>query len=424
MDVMDERVRAFIDGCGFLLNRETLVDVMNAFTTEADAALGGKSSSLRMIDSHLPGCFGSEAFLDKPVIVVDAGGTNLRVAAVRLSEGGPVFSHMRRTAMPGTDGLVSADEFHRAIAAEVDAVRANEPQAVGIGYCFSYECRPLSDHDAELVAWAKQVAAPEVVGQRVGAELVRRLSGGPLPVVVLNDTVATLLAGFSRQDTVCPGQIGFILGTGTNLACVENGTIRNAESGECDKVPRAECDRAFDAALPDAGTAQFEKMVSGAYLGGIGLQLLKRAAGAGLISEAGLKDVVELLSCDLDAFAAGDDDERVLTSAIASTDLAMSREIARAVFRRAARLTAAHLAAFVRRSAEAGLRPVRITVDGSTYWKVRSVDFNGLVQEGLAVLVPEVPFEVVRIDEAPMVGAAVATGICLMENKKGKDAQR
>ena len=68
----------------------------------------------------------------------------------------------------------------------------------------------------------------------------------------------------------------------------------------------------------------------------------------------------------------------------------------------------AHLAAFVRRSAEAGDLPVRITVDGSTYWKVRSVDFDCTVRKGLAALAPGIPFDIFRTDDAPMVGAAVA----------------
>ena len=49
---------------------------------------------------------------------------------------------------------------------------------------------------------------------------------------------------------------------------------------------------------------------------------------------------------------------------------------------------------------------MRITADGSTYWKTRTVDLDGLVRREIAELVPEVPFEIVHIDEAPMVGAA------------------
>ena len=405
---MSASIEEFLKEIGFRPEREMLVAAMRAFEDEAAKAVAGEPSSLRMIDSHLPGCVDVQSLADRPVIVVDAGGTNLRVASVRLTAGGPVFAHVRKSRMPGTDGLVSAEVFHRAIAAEVDAVRVCEPQAACIGYCFSYECKSLPDGDAELVAWSKQIAAPEVIGQRVGAELVRRLAGGPLPVVVLNDTVATLLAGLSCRGAECPGQVGFILGTGTNLASIENGTIRNAESGECDKVPRTSCDLAYDATLPDTGAAPFEKMVSGAYLGGVGLELLKAAAREGLLQAGGL-DELALSTRDLDSFAAGDAGAtNPLVAILLPDDVPVAQEIARAVVRRSALLTAAHLAAFVRRSAEAGRAPVRVTVDGSTYWKTRAVDFDGIVRAEMAALVPDIPFEIFRTDEAPMVGAAVA----------------
>ncbi len=408
---MSEQLQEFLGRNGFILERDDLERVAEAFSAEAELALRGESSSLRMIDSHLSAASGGNrgGSASLPVIVVDAGGTNLRVASMRLTEKGPVFAYMRKSEMPGTHGNVSADAFHAAIAAEVDAVRALEPKAASVGYCFSYECRSLPGGDAELVAWSKQIEAPEVIGQRVGAELVRRLKDGPLPVVVLNDTVATLLAGLSAAGPSCPGQVGFILGTGTILASIENGTVRNAESGECDKVPRAACDKAYDASLPDTGAAQFEKMVSGAYLGGVGLELLKRAAADGLFADEGLSALTSLSTCELDSFATGEaTQENPLVAAIRPEEVNAAREIARAVFRRAARLTAAHLTAFVRRSALAGRSPVRITVDGSTYWKVRAVNFNGIVREGIAELAPGIPFDVFHIDDAPMVGAAVA----------------
>lgn len=416
---MTDSVANFLDRQGFALESSALKAVSAVFAREADLALRGEVSSLQMIDSHLALGRAGGSPSPAPVIVVDAGGTNLRVASVRLTEKEPVFLHMRKREMPGTHGAVSADAFHSAIAAEIDAVRALEPQAAGVGYCFSYECKSLPDGDAELVAWSKQIEAPEVIGQRVGVELMRRLKDGPLPVVVLNDTVATLLAGAATESEKYSGQIGFILGTGTNLASVENGTIRNAETGECDKVPRTACDEAFDATLPDTGAALFEKMVSGAYLGGVGLALLNRAAADGLLAGEGLAAVRTLSTCELDSFAAGEaESANPLLTAIRPEDMATAREIARAVVRRAALLTAAHLAAFVRRSAEAGRSPVRITADGSTYWKTRSVDFDGLVRQELAALAPGVPFDIFRIDEAPMVGAAVAAVRCLEKGAK------
>ena len=155
-------------------------------------------------------------------------------------------------------------------------------------------------------------------------------------------------------------------------------------------------------------------MVSGAYLGGVGCELLKAAVRAGLIDGAEL-DGVSLSTRDLDAFGAGDVSlPPPFAAALAPEDVPAAREIVRAVFLRAVSLTAAHLAAFVRRSAEAGRSPVRITADGSTYWKTRTVDFDGLVRKEIAELVPDVPFEIVRIDEAPMVGAAVAVARVLI----------
>ena len=120
---MDEKIRAFLKENGFAPARADRVAVMRAFEGEADAAIAGAPSSLRMIDSCIS--FSSVApAASAPVVVVDAGGTNLRVAAVRFTTGGTVFSNLRRSRMPGTDGTVSADAFHAAMAAELDAVRA------------------------------------------------------------------------------------------------------------------------------------------------------------------------------------------------------------------------------------------------------------------------------------------------------------
>lgn len=402
-------IQKFLQESGFLPDADVRAKVSAAFASEIEAAMRGGPSSLRMLQSYIPGEVDLPVDAAKPVIVVDAGGTNLRVASIRLTQDGPVISHLRKSPMPGTQGALSADAFHAAIASEVDAVRALEPFAARIGYCFSYECRSLPDRDAELLAWSKQIEAPEVVGQRVGHELARRLAGGPLPVVVLNDTVATLLAGRSRPDGARMGQLGFILGTGTNIACVEDGMIRNAESGNCDKMPRTPVDIAYGDTLPDGGAAPFEQMVSGGYLGGVGLFLLRAAARAGVLDGEGLSTIPALSTLELESFSTGVcTADNPLMRAIAVSDIPAAREIARAVFQRAAVFTAAHLATFVRRSVDAGHTAVRITVDGSTYWKTRAVDFDGLVRVELAATLPGVPIEIVRIDEAPMIGAAVA----------------
>lgn len=402
-----KKSEAFLVKCGFCtddIDRETLMD---AFDREIDRALSGEKSSLQMLPSSLS--TEGRVLTDTPTLVVDAGGTNLRVGAVTIPSDGssPRFEHVVRLPMPGTRGRVTAAEFHGTIAAALNDVAAKVPRADRLGYCFSYACASTPDHDAKLLAWSKQVDAPEVVGQFVGAELAGRLPRPLRRVAVLNDTVATLLAGrATRPSAGTASYLGFILGTGTNTAAVELGEIRNAESGEFDKLVRSEVDLAFDATTSDPGAAVFEKMISGAYLGPLGLTLLRTAAREGMFSSA---TVAALERCgavetrELDAFASGE--TPAFAAAFAASDLELARELATAVFRRAAALTAVHLAAFIRRSQTP---QVVLTVDGSTYYKTRSVPFDRLVRGGIAALVPGKTCEIVRVDEAPMVGAAIA----------------
>ena len=83
---MNEKILAFLKDSGFMCAREERVAVMRAFEGEADAAIAGAPSSLRMIDSCLS--FSSVVpATSAPVVVVDAGGTNLRVAAVAKRDG-------------------------------------------------------------------------------------------------------------------------------------------------------------------------------------------------------------------------------------------------------------------------------------------------------------------------------------------------
>ena len=410
-------VRDFLEAHRFRdenLDREELI---SAFDAEIEAKLAGRASSLALLPSTLPA--DGDVRTDEPALVVDAGGTNLRVAAVTLPSDGsaPRFEHVVRRPMPGTHGELGADAFHRAIADVVSEVAAKAPSARRLGYCFSYAFESTPDHDARLLAWAKNVAAPEVVGQLVGSELLKRTTATVGRSVVLNDTVATLLAGKARGcGRRFGGYLGFILGTGTNTACVEKGEVLNAESGEFNRLERSAFDLAFDATTVDPGKAVFEKMISGAYLGGVGLTVLKAAARDGLFgaaAAAAVDGLAGLSTVQLDAFATDPAAAENPLGAVfaAESDRTLARELSVAVFRRAAVLTAVHLAAFVRRCPKtAPGEPILVTVDGSTYYKTRAVPFDLLVRAELDALAAARgwAYEIVRVDEAPMVGAAVA----------------
>ena len=424
----------FLESNGFVSSQLDRSALVSTFLKEMEAGLKGEKSSLAMIPTYVSPS--GELKRDTPVAVLDAGGTNLRSGTVSFPAGSPdaKIEHLEKGAMPGTSEYVSPDAFYGTFAAHLERTKPFTADPA-VGFCFSYACEAAPDGDAKLLHWTKQIQAPEIVGQWIGAELKKRLSFAPSKLLVLNDTVTTLLAG-----KVCekPGQrfsayIGFILGTGTNVAYVQKTSgiaklpagdyppemIINSESGGFSKIAQSKFDAAMDAKSRDKGCQVFEKMISGAYLGAIGLEIFKAAAKEGFFSTAAANQIAAMPSLEsmhLDNFCANFNNgkpnplDKVFASA---NDAAMARRLATPVFERAAILTAIHLAAFIVKTGGGSDKsaPVCVCVDGSTYHKTRAVAFPQIVQNELdRMLGPRnVSFALtVCPDNAPMVGAAVA----------------
>lgn len=428
---MDTALSAFFARHGFSASVDA--DALLAeFDRQMDAGLSARPSSLAMLPAFLDTT--RDVPVDTPVIVLDAGGTNLRVAVVWFDKAGKArIEDFRKYKMPGTSGKeVGAEEFFAEFAGFLEPVcrRAND-----VGFCFSYPTEILPDLDGRLIRWSKQVDAPEVVGRLVGSSLaaeLERRTGRRLAIRVLNDTVATLLAGKSAGIRRRYGSyVGFILGTGTNIAYLErNGrvakvpglapdgfTIVNVESGSFDGVPRSDFDRAAVARLKGGNEGALEKMVSGAYLGEVGIEVFRAAAAEGFFSPeaaAAIAAIPSLANKDFDDFVANPFVAPGPLAGVPWTDADRRAAIAlgEPVFLRAAAITAVNVAAAVLRTGEGRdpLHPVCVTVDGSTYWKTRSAMFRSRVEEGLrTILGPRgVSFEAICVEDAPLLGSAVA----------------
>jgi len=82
------------------------------------------------------------------------------------------------------------------------------------------------------------------------------------------------------------------------------------------------------------------------------------------------------------------------------------------VYARAAVLTAVNLASAILKTGAGSdpARPVCVNVDGSTYHRTLTADFQKRVQQELrALLAPRgIAYELIRVDESPVIGAAVA----------------
>ena len=422
----------FLESNGLATTSLDRASLIAAFQKEMEAGLAGQPSSLKMIPTYTSPY--GEIKKDTPVTVLDAGGTNLRGATVTIPSSGDILiENKEKGEMPGAKSYVSQEDFYAVLTGHVNRCRpfAKDP---AVGFCFSYPAEASADGDAKLLVWTKQIQAPEIVGQWVGAELAKRLDPKPSKIQVVNDTVATLLAGKATEK---PGQkfsasLGFILGTGTNVAYIEKncnipklvnppeGAMAiNTESGGFNKIVQSAFDEAMDKKTSDCGSQRFEKMIAGAYLGKIGLEVFKAAARAGFFSAAA-RDAVQglgsLESYDLDNFCAKYDNgkpnplDKVFTD---EADRAMARRLATPVFERAAILTAVHLAAFIIKTGGGTdpSAPVCVCIDGSTYYKTRVVSFPEIVKRELdAMLGPRnISFALtVCPDDAPMIGAAVA----------------
>ena len=430
MDEMNTRIENFLRANG--LDERTLDSgrLLAGFAAEMAAGLAGAPSSLPMIPAYLSADRPVPA--DRPVIVLDAGGTNLRVGVVQFDAAGtPHISQFSRHKMPGASAPISADAFFNTLA---DLLMPVIGAAEAIGFCFSYRAEITPDGDGRLLRWSKQIQAPEVEGLLVGAEVAQRLEarGHRRRITVLNDTVAALLAGRSagmarRYSTYA----GYILGTGTNTAyVVPHGVIGklkgldprgqmivNIESGGFGLAPRSRFDEQFDATTRDPGAYAFEKMISGGYLGGLGLTVLKAAAREGLLSAAAGAALLvwrSLENKDLDDFC---DNPFLPTGPFAvlpltEEDRRTIQALGGALYRRAAWLAAVNLAAVILAGGGGRdpLYPVCVNVDGSTFYRTRSIAFRSRVEAHLrAILEPRgIAYELVGVDDAPVIGAAVA----------------
>jgi hexokinase len=367
------------------INIQNMVD---SFTSEMLKGLESDASSLRMIPTYIEA--DNKFKVDLPVLAIDAGGTNFRAAMVKISSSGKLeIKNVLNNKMPGLEGEISKEEFFNTIA---QYVRPLAEKTDRIGFCFSYPSEILPNKDGRLIYFCKEVQALGVVGQLIGKNLLDALGMPEKQIVLLNDTVATLLAGKSASiGNDYDSFIGYILGTGTNTCYIENNPnilksrsldssksqIINIESGNFSLAPRTDLDLQFDSATTNPGSHTFEKMISGGYFGPLCLLVLKTAAEEGVFTSdtaSGILALKELSSGEVNIFIADPKSGgSTLSSFMKDTaDTESCLNIVNCLLDRAALLVAGNLAAVVLKTNKGKTkeRPILVTVEGSFYYKL------------------------------------------------------
>ena len=432
MATIQEQARRFLaahnmDPEGICLKTNT-----ERFLQEMEAGLKGEESSLLMLPTYIS--IDQQIPAGERAVVVDAGGTNFRVATVAFQQDGQaVIEDFENYPMPGTQGEISIQEFFDTAAEYLEPVIDKSDK---IGFCFSYPTEIFPNRDGGLIRFVKEVQVRDSEGAYMGRGLLNAVRARghkeEKKIVLVNDAVTTLIGGKAAfPDRQFDSYIGFIWGTGINTCYMEENSnilkaageippkgtmLINVESGGYSKAPRGDLDELFDSSTVNPGSYQFEKMISGAYQGGLVLTVLQQAAEEGLFSpsaQAELKALASLSAREVDQFLFYPYGDSPLSRCCAGReeDCQMLYFLVDGIMERAARLVAFNLAAVMLKTGKGTnpCRPVCVAMDGSTYYKSK------LCKEKLGAYVKEflneqlgLYCEFVKAENANLIGAAMA----------------
>lgn len=342
------------------------------------------------------------------VLVLDWGGTNFRAAIVEFANGKePVVIESKKKLLSAKETVgFSQNDLLEAMTGLISSLETLDNSITRIGYCFSYPSESLSNGDATLLRWTKEIEIPEMIGQLVGKSLMDYLNNHQhinttfSDIKVINDTVACLFAGLT--DAGQDAYIGLIVGTGTNMATLmplnkieklKNkgaGLVPvNLESGNFNPPYLTVIDRLVDAMSNNKGSQRFEKAISGGYLGEIFQTVFSTHKIKYDFDGADLSDIINRPSNYSEEYV----------------------NVANWIYNRSAKLVSASLAGLIQvlLLQNASLKTVCLAATGSVFW---SNDYCEQVCGKLKELLPAgVEIKVAekeKMEEANLIGSAIA----------------
>lgn len=353
-------------------------------------------------------------------LLIDAGGTNFRSAIGYFDQDGNVqIERIQKTKMPASDQYMTKQQFYDAVANNVKNLLDD---CADVGFCFSYQVDMQPNMDGKVVLFSKEVKAPEVVGTFVGAETlsaIKQHNQAERKIVILNDTVATLLGGMAIAQKNYSSYIGYICGTGTNLCYIEDTKnitkvqglpsgkmLINTEMGGATCFAQGDFDKIVANATANPKVQVFEKMSSGRYLADVIYQAFKFGAEEGVFDRA--IDLCSFELKDVSAFLEGETNV-VYNLFHSDTDRATAREICLNLIDRSAKMGAIMTASAVLMSCDDKSLPVAIVTEGTTFNKLPTFKTNYLAHLDQILAPNGISFEMIQGKELNLVGTLMAT---------------
>lgn len=431
-----KKLKNFLTEQGFYPSLSELAEFTENFIDQMNKGLDNKKSSLKMIPSYLKA---ENIKKDEKCVVIDAGGTNLRCSVVEFKKkSGYQFVSYERTELPGLVKEYSKEDFFNYI---TDFIEKDIDKSDKIGFCFSYPMEKFPNKDGKLIQWTKEIKAPEVVGERIGQNLIQHLEKRGYKdkkIILLNDTVASLFGGLANQNNRdYDNYIGLIVGTGCNVAYTEEQKnitklkqnentfnendlqVINVESGNFDKIYLSEADKKINESSQDPYRQILEKMVSGRYLAKL-MYYLTVLAGednniidmseiSSILKDAGTKDISEWIqfgrNCQnkfsKDLYTIKPSDEQIEALSL----------IINSVINRASAYISAKLVSLIhkRRKSNHIHRPTAIVAEGAVIEFFPY--FKPLLHHHLNSLIEEFGnyyYDIIHVDKANIVGSGLS----------------
>ncbi|MBN2544561.1 MAG: hexokinase [Spirochaetes bacterium] len=396
----------------------------NLFIKEMKKGLLQKRSSLKMLPTFIN--TKEKIQSGQKIIVIDAGGTNLRIALVEFNKSFiPDVTYLKNFKMPGYKKEISSHDFFKMLKYYLKPI---ENLSGKIGFCFSYPTESNSDKDGKVISFSKEISINGLKGNYLGNTLNSYFKHKK-KIIVLNDTVAALLSGLIYKEKKYDSYIGFILGTGTNCGYIGDyynvknrinytQQVINIESGNFNKIKRGMIDIELDNNTDNPNSYTLEKMISGQYLGSLINSALKYAVHQNLfdknsgykllkidnISTKELSDFLDnpfssenILSASLDK---KDDDNRVTLFLLIDNFI-----------ERAAKISAFILSAvsIYLNKGKNPIKPICFVCEGTTFNKLNNLKFKtNFYLKNYLEHNKKIFFDIININNATLIGSAVA----------------
>ena len=404
-------------------------EIIGNFHREMRSGLAGTQSSLKMLPSFVGRPTGTEK---GRYLVLDLGGTNIRILAVELDgNGSAIIAAISRFVIPkkmmcGTgEGLF--DFITGCIRQLLEENFIDTQQTCQLAFTFSFPVEQSSVASGKLIGWTKGFTASGGVGKDVVAMLSEGLNRGNMGFINLaalaNDTVGTLVAkGYS--DPFC--DMGVILGTGTNACYPEKVAsiikspelgslgemIVNMEWGGFNQLRMNNYDMELDSASINAGIQLLEKMVSGMYLGEIARRIIVDMMNRELLLSGSCQTVFSeeyvLHTEHLSLIAQGFDFFTEFgLNGVSAVDKQTIQEICRIVSTRSARIAGTAIAAVITWMDEKIESDHTVAIDGALFEKYPGYQENimEMLQELFGERAKRIKLELIRD------GSGIGSGI-------------